>query len=44
MILQPVSPFRTVQQIVQALDLLEKNKDATCITTVNKLGDLHPYG
>jgi|TARA_A100001015_G_scaffold243767_1_gene278889 CMP-N,N'-diacetyllegionaminic acid synthase len=42
MILQPVSPFRNVQQIVQALDLLEKNKEATCVTTVNKLGDLHP--
>lgn len=42
MILQPVSPFRTIKQINDAFDLLEANKDASCITTVNKLGDLHP--
>ena len=42
MILQPTSPFRTPEHIFKAVKLLEKNKQCTCVASVQKLADHHP--
>ena len=42
MILQPTSPFRNIEQIKDAIDLINSNKKATCVASVYKLGDYHP--
>lgn len=43
MLLQPTSPFRTPIHMKNAISLLKKSKYASCIASVQKLGDHHPY-
>ena len=42
MILQPTSPFRCIQDIKKAIQILESNPLTTCVASVYKLGDHHP--
>ena len=42
MILQPTAPFRTPEHILEAINLLKKNKSCTCVASIQKLGDHHP--
>ena len=42
MILQPTAPFRTSDHVKTAIDLLENHPEATCVTGLKKLGDVHP--
>ena len=42
MILQPTSPFRTPEHIKEAIKLLKKHKQSSCIASIQKLGDHHP--
>lgn len=42
MILQPTSPFRCIQDIKKAIQILESNPLTTCVASVFKLGDHHP--
>jgi CMP-N,N'-diacetyllegionaminic acid synthase len=42
MILQPTAPFRTKVHIIEAIELMQKNPGATCVTGLKLLGDYHP--
>ncbi len=42
MILQPTSPFRTPNHINEAIRLLKKNKQCTCVASIKRLADHHP--
>lgn len=39
---EPSCPFRSVEQIHQAVDMMEKNADATSVVSVFEVGDHHP--
>lgn len=41
-ILQPTAPFRTVEHIESAIDLLNSDKTASSVVGICKLGDMHP--
>lgn len=43
MLLQPTSPFRTVEHIKEAILMLKNSSKATCVASVRKLADHHPY-
>ena len=43
MLLQPTSPFRTIDHIKEAILKLKNSPEATCVASVRKLGDHHPY-
>ena len=43
MTLQPTSPFRTLEHIKNAILMLTNFPDATCVASVKKLADHHPY-
>lgn len=43
MILQPTSPFRLPGHIEEAIKLMKGDPEATCVASVAKLGDHHPY-
>ena len=42
MILQPTSPFRSIQDIKRSIQVLESNPLTTCVASVFKLSDHHP--
>ena len=42
MILQPTSPFRSLNLIKESIEILEANPLTTCVASVFKLGDHHP--
>lgn len=42
MILQPTAPFRSVRHIKQAVSILKEARNASCVVSVKKLGDVHP--
>ncbi len=42
MLLQPTSPFRTIEHLRAAINLMNDNKDATCVTSIVRLWDNHP--
>ena len=43
MLLQPTSPFRTIDHIKEAILLLKNSPEASCVVSVKKLDDHHPY-
>ena len=42
MLLQPTSPFRTLENINDAIKMLKQNPDLSCVTLISKLEDHHP--
>lgn len=42
MILQPTTPFRTPEHMKEAISILKRKPEATCVASVCKLGDHHP--
>lgn len=42
MILQPTSPFRSIEHVKNSIDLMNSNPLSTCVASVYKLGDYHP--
>ena len=42
MLLQPPAPFRNPDHIHKAIEILQANPEATCVTGIVKLGDAHP--
>lgn len=43
LLLQPTSPFNRISDVKAAVEKLSKNCKATCVTTVTKLSDHHPF-
>tara|TARA_A100001388_G_scaffold178967_1_gene134009 strand:+ start:1196 stop:1948 length:753 start_codon:yes stop_codon:yes gene_type:complete len=43
MLLQPTSPFRTIDHIKEAILMLKNSPEASCVVSVKKLADHHPY-
>jgi CMP-N-acetylneuraminic acid synthetase len=42
MVLQPTAPFRTPFHIEQAINFLNQNPKASCVTGITQLHDIHP--
>lgn len=42
MTLQPTAPFRTQAHIEKAIQLMEENPEATCVSGIVRMGDAHP--
>ncbi len=42
MLLQPPAPFRTIEHLERAVQLMEQNPEATCVTSTVRLWDHHP--
>ena len=42
LLLQPTSPFRTLENINDAINMLKQNPDLSCVTSISKLEDHHP--
>ena len=43
LLLQPTSPFNRLIDVIKALELLKSTEQATCVATVCKLSDHHPF-
>lgn len=43
LLLQPTSPFNRLIDVINALELLKTTDQATCVATVAKLADHHPF-
>jgi len=42
MILQPTTPFRTLEHIANSIEMMKNTPSATCVASICKLGDHHP--
>ncbi len=42
MLLQPTSPFRTLKNVKDSIEILEKDPNLSCVASVTKLEDHHP--
>ncbi len=42
LLLQPTSPFRTLENINDAINMLKQNPSLSCVTSISKLEDHHP--